>query len=135
MFSSDPVVVDDERRYTALSVGGSGLTFHACALADPDGQAYCFGLNSEGQLGLAPGSGGGAAAANSSDSLAPVDTRLRFTQLAAGGAFTCGVVGGVSAASADRGAAAEGAPAPRASAAAAPDSGPAPDAAPAPSSR
>lgn len=126
MFSADPLVVDEERQFSALSVGGSGLTFHACALADPDGRAHCFGLNSEGQLGLAAGSGG---AANSSTALAPVDTRLRFTQLTAGGAFSCGVVGGVSAASA------EAAPAPRASAAAAPGSAPAPDAAPAPSSR
>jgi hypothetical protein len=40
-FSATPVLIDDTRNFTSVSVGGSGFYFHACGLED--GTALCWG--------------------------------------------------------------------------------------------
>lgn len=40
-FSAAPAVIDASRKYTTVSVGGSGLAFHACGLT-ADGEALCW---------------------------------------------------------------------------------------------
>lgn len=61
-----------------VSAGGS----HTCALAPPDGVAYCWGDNSSGQLG-------NGTTANSATPV-PVAGGIRFAHLSAGGGHTCG---------------------------------------------
>lgn len=66
----------------AFVAGGLG---HTCAL-DRAGRAYCWGSNQSYQLGRdLPGG------AEASGTPAPVETDLRFSTLAAGGDFTCGL--------------------------------------------
>jgi alpha-tubulin suppressor-like RCC1 family protein len=63
----------------SLNVGA----MHSCIL-DQAGQAFCWGTNGYGQLGRLP---------LSHDPLgpAPVETALRFSQISAGGEYTCGL--------------------------------------------
>ncbi|KAL4420343.1 hypothetical protein ABPG77_006150 [Micractinium sp. CCAP 211/92] len=88
VYSEEPVVIESLRSFASLSVGGSGFYFHACGL-EAGGQALCWGLDNEGQLGVDTGSKDGSMAAVAP---AAVDTPLRFSSIAAGGAFTCAVV-------------------------------------------
>lgn len=92
---AEPMTVALPAPAAAVFAGGeSGLAFggdldvvtpgaaHTCAL-DDEGRAWCWGDNSAGQLGLAPGE----------PELVPVPTHpsLRFRALALGGRFTCGI--------------------------------------------
>ncbi|KAL4419954.1 hypothetical protein ABPG75_007052 [Micractinium tetrahymenae] len=88
VFSEEPVVIDMLHDYTAVSVGGSGFYFHACGL-EAGGAALCWGLDNEDQLGVQTSSKLGNVAAMTPTA---VDTSLRFSSIAAGGAFTCAVV-------------------------------------------
>ena len=95
MDRSAPTRVAFDVPVAAIFAGGeSGLAFggdldvvspgaaHTCAL-DAEGRAYCWGDNSDGQLGLPAGP----------PELVPVRTHpeLRFRRLALGGRFTCGI--------------------------------------------
>ncbi|KAL4857089.1 Serine/threonine-protein kinase-like protein ACR4 [Chlorella vulgaris] len=85
VFSTTPVPLPSTSSYTQLTIGGSGFFFHACGLTTL-GKAECWGLNNEGQMGLPP-----FAIANSTTPQ-PVATGLYFSQLSAGGDYTCGVI-------------------------------------------
>jgi alpha-tubulin suppressor-like RCC1 family protein len=61
---------------------------HSCAL-DPDGRAWCWGWNLWGQLGSVSGSCSEAIPCSATP--APIRAAFRFTALAAGSAFTCGL--------------------------------------------
>lgn len=78
--STVPVAVTGGRTFVAISAGGQ----HTCAL-DGDGSAWCWGLNSTGQLG-----NGSATPANSAVPHA-VHGDHRFTAISAGGDYTCGL--------------------------------------------
>lgn len=73
-----PQQIPAERPYASL-VAGSG---HACALT-PGGEAYCWGDNGSGQLGI------GTTVSTSTPS--SVASSLRFTALTAGDRHTCGL--------------------------------------------
>ena len=79
-----PVAVSGGRSFTALVAGFS----HTCGLA-PGGTAYCWGRNSEGQLGDGTSGSG-------TDRLVPVAVSggRTFTALVAGAQHTCGLVSG-----------------------------------------
>lgn len=62
-------------------IGGFGFQYHACALA-PDGAAFCWGDNTEGQLG-----DGTTTARADPTAAAP---GLHFQMISAGGAHSCG---------------------------------------------
>ena len=83
--------------HTPAAVGGpkfttvtAGLRFHSCALA-PNGKAYCWGRNNEGQLGVGDQSLDSCHSDLCSAHPLPVSGDLSFKSLAAGRAFTCGV--------------------------------------------
>ena len=80
-----PIRVRGRETFSGVTVGAT----HSCALTS-EGEAYCWGDNSAGQLGT--GKGG------SSLTPTPLGDSLRFTALSAGGDATCGVrrAGGVS---------------------------------------
>lgn len=73
-----PVQVETELRFESITLG----TGHACGL-DADGRAYCWGLNSAGQLG--------DGSLTSRSTPAPVAGDHRFAKLDAGGDNTCGL--------------------------------------------
>ncbi len=69
----------------AGNINGFNVTVgaaHGCAQGDPNGTAYCWGGNAEGQLG-------NGSLVSSSVPVA-VQTSLRFLAIDAGGEFTCG---------------------------------------------
>lgn len=74
-----PVVVQTDLEFVAIVAGGA----HTCALASA-GEAYCWGSDSDGQLGHGPNSVLGAAPT-------PVAGSDVFTDLTAGDAHTCGL--------------------------------------------
>lgn len=76
--TAEPVAVAGNLRFTQIAAGQS----HTCGLT-PDGAAYCWGLNSSGQVGS--GSFGTATTP------VVVAGNIRFRQLSAGGAHTCGL--------------------------------------------
>ena len=82
--SSYPRKISSPVRLRSPVVG----SWHVCALSD-EGRAYCWGLNRYGQLGN--GRVDGAAGGNQYEPT-PVAGDLRFSQLAAGADFTCGIV-------------------------------------------
>jgi alpha-tubulin suppressor-like RCC1 family protein len=78
--------------FASVFAGGA----HTCALAT-SGAAYCWGRGESGQLGVpAPASTCNTDAGLMSCSMVPVPVGggLTFTQLAGGGAHTCGLTGG-----------------------------------------
>jgi alpha-tubulin suppressor-like RCC1 family protein/uncharacterized protein YjdB len=77
-----PVWLGTTVRFTAISAGGN----HTCALSDT-GIAYCWGLNTDGQLGR-------GAFGDSSDVPTPVSGSVKFIQLSAGFRHTCGLTSG-----------------------------------------
>ena len=86
---TSPVAVTGGRAYTALVAGGT----HTCGLAT-SGTAYCWGYNSNGQLG--DGTSGSTSNPSSADRSAPVAVSggLTYVGLVAGGAHTCGLATG-----------------------------------------
>jgi alpha-tubulin suppressor-like RCC1 family protein len=77
-----PVAVNGALRFTAVGVGES----HACALTAA-GEAYCWGNNWFGQLGV--GSAGGAGGLARALTPTRVGGGVAFTALAVGGSHTC----------------------------------------------
>jgi len=67
--------------FSTPRIGGFGFQYHACALA-PDGAAFCWGDNTEGQLG-----DGTTTARADPTAAAP---GLHFQMISAGGAHSCG---------------------------------------------
>jgi alpha-tubulin suppressor-like RCC1 family protein len=78
--SSIPVPVSGGHTFTAIDVNGG----HGCGLTSA-GAAYCWGLNSEGQVG-----------SGSTDNVIPVPAAvsggLNFSSIAVGGVHTCGLI-------------------------------------------
>jgi len=83
-----PVVTMAGEPLAGLTRLASGL-LHSCAL-DGDGQAWCWGSNSNGQLGVADWSGGG----DSRPVAQPVVSEEVFEEIAAGLSHTCALVAG-----------------------------------------
>lgn len=75
----EPLPIQTNLRFELLDAGSR----HACGLTS-NGQAYCWGRNANGQLGV--GSEG-----DPETTPVAVAGDLRFASLSAGGAFTCGV--------------------------------------------
>ena len=80
MWRHEPGPVSGTARFVDLSLGAA----HACGLTS-EGEAYCWGDNESGALGL------GSTA--SSAVPVPVDTGLRFTTIDAGEGHTCALAG------------------------------------------
>ena len=76
---AEPTAVDAAFAFSSLSVGAH----HACAIRLADGAAYCWGLNSYGQLG------DGSTTHRSSP--VAVAGGIAFAQISAGDSYTCGV--------------------------------------------
>ncbi|HSU95987.1 MAG TPA: Ig-like domain-containing protein [Gemmatimonadaceae bacterium] len=74
-----PVWLGSTVHFTSISAGGN----HTCALSDA-GTAYCWGLNTDGQLGR-------GTVGDSSDVPAPVSGSQTFIQVSAGFRHTCGL--------------------------------------------
>jgi alpha-tubulin suppressor-like RCC1 family protein len=79
--SRRPVAVVGGLRFSTVSPG----TYHTCALAT-DNLAYCWGINSWGQLGV-----GSATPSTDSGRPVPVAGRIRFQVVSSGDLATCGV--------------------------------------------
>lgn len=75
-------IVQVMEKWRAVSSGGA----HTCAIAALDGTGYCWGSNTEGQLG----SGFDATALFTSPLPRRVATAHKFTELLAGGLHSCG---------------------------------------------
>lgn len=73
-----------------FAVVSAGLRFHTCALS-VDRKAYCWGRNTEGQLGVGDQPLESCHSDPCSPHPVPVSGDLRFKSLVAGRAFTCGV--------------------------------------------
>ena len=88
--SRQPVVVETVVTWQTVSVGWG----HSCGL-DADGRAYCWGLNSKGQLGAASvGScttGSATGSVPCSAEPVAVDGELTFASISAGTRHNCGV--------------------------------------------
>jgi len=89
--SSVPVPVATALRWASITAGGST---HTCGVT-ADGQAYCWGANQSGQLGVGTSTGpetcAGAITFPCSTVPVPVTTALRWASLTAGVGRTCGV--------------------------------------------
>jgi alpha-tubulin suppressor-like RCC1 family protein len=77
-----PVLVAGSLTFSDVTAGGE----HTCAISSTDGRAYCWGDNSEGQLGTA--------AAADQPTPAAVDSTETFVSIAAGPTHTCAVTTG-----------------------------------------
>jgi|GEM_PF-3175940 hypothetical protein len=88
LWSASPVPLPGALAARTVVAGGvgTGSGYHGCLLT-PTGAAHCWGDNQFGQLGV------GASAPEQRATLTPVVGGLSFTTLAAGEAFTCGLVG------------------------------------------
>jgi alpha-tubulin suppressor-like RCC1 family protein len=80
--SSTPLRVQTELRFARIDAGFS----HTCALT-AEGEAYCWGANSQGQLGTGSGQ-------DANPRPAPVITDARFAQIAAMTSLSCGIAAG-----------------------------------------
>lgn len=82
------------RIFTSLVAGDGNTIFgHSCA-SEPDGSLYCWGANSDGQLGVAaelPTCGTGSFATSCSALPLPVETELRFTSFELGSHYSCAI--------------------------------------------
>ena len=81
-----PGAVLDAATFTTVVAGRS----HTCAL-DAEGDAWCWGSNQLGQLGIDPQAHVACGVAACSPLPAPVAGNRRFVSLAAGDQFTCGL--------------------------------------------
>jgi alpha-tubulin suppressor-like RCC1 family protein len=86
--SRDPIAVQGERVYESVSVGSG----HSCALTT-DGEAYCWGSNSNGQLGTAsePECETSFGVFPCSPEPLPVGGDLRYSSITAGRNHTCAI--------------------------------------------
>jgi uncharacterized protein YjdB len=86
--STAPVAVTGLSATTTVSAAG----YHTCALAS-GGQAYCWGRDDSGELGIGTATGSALCLGNISCSPSPVAVAgdLRFTGVSAGGSHTCGL--------------------------------------------
>ncbi len=91
--SGDPVPVVTGLRWVSITAGGA----HTCGLT-PDGEAYCWGSNAYGQLGIGttgPETCGSSPRAYSCSTLpVPVATTLRWASITGGTGRTCGLTQG-----------------------------------------
>lgn len=78
----EPQQVAGQVEFATLAVGGG----HVCGL-DPVGSAYCWGLNSSGEIGTGPNSE--ICGVECSTLPRPVQTDESFAQIDAGAGFTC----------------------------------------------
>ncbi len=88
--SLTPVAVAGDHTFAQISVGSG----HVCALT-PDGQAWCWGSNWSGQLGVPRTRCAGWPGGQPNDSWCstvpiPAAGAIRFRQISAGGGYTCG---------------------------------------------
>lgn len=83
--STVPVQVSGEKRFAAISAGG----FHVCGVA-ADGAAWCWGSNTDGQLGGTIASSDCVGGYCSAQPIAVLGD-LRFSQVSAGFGHTCGL--------------------------------------------
>ena len=83
---SYPLAVVSELAFEAVTAGG----FHSCAIA-LGGRAYCWGLNSDGQLGTGSNQGPHTCLSSSACANIPVAVSgdLEFTEITAGWEHTC----------------------------------------------
>lgn len=81
--SSQPVLVAGEQKFAAITAG----SLHTCGISTDYGSPmYCWGSDSNGQLGL-----GGSDNPTSSNVPRPVVGRNEFVGVSAGGAHTCAI--------------------------------------------
>ena len=76
-----PTLVNGNKTFAQLSLGD----FHSCAL-QANGEAFCWGLNTQGQ------SGNGITGNSGVNSPLPVQGGFIFTSISAGGSHTCGIL-------------------------------------------
>jgi alpha-tubulin suppressor-like RCC1 family protein len=82
-----PTPVAGGHIFTAIDAGAT----HTCAL-DAEGQAWCWGYNDRGQLGIAAGDpGSDCSVFDCVHAPVAVDTDVRFTSVQPGDRLTCGV--------------------------------------------
>ena len=81
--TSAPIPVDEDLFFSAISAGRN----HTCAIT-PDGVAYCWGNNHQGQLGRGYVTWDFRTRYPAPE---PVNGELRFTAISAGSGWTCGI--------------------------------------------
>jgi alpha-tubulin suppressor-like RCC1 family protein len=87
--SKSPVMIASDVTFLSVTAGGQ----HTCAIA-ADTTAYCWGDFEHGRLGIGESLGQHLKDKKHQSSPAPVDGRMTFRSLSAGGAHTCGVTTG-----------------------------------------
>ena len=80
-FTTKPTLVNGNKTFVELSLGD----FHSCGLT-ADGQAFCWGVNTQGQ------SGNGIASGTGVNTPIAVLGGFAFSSLSAGGSHTCGIL-------------------------------------------
>lgn len=84
--SKSPVAIASDVTFLSVTAGGA----HTCAIA-ADTTAYCWGDFEHGRLGIGASIGQRLKGKQHQASPAPVDGRMTFRSLSAGGVHTCGV--------------------------------------------
>lgn len=79
-WATTPMLINGNKSFVSLTLGD----FHSCGLLE-NGEAYCWGLNTQGQSGNGLTSGEGV------NTPLPVVGEYRFSSLSAGGSHTCGI--------------------------------------------
>src|SRR6185436_8962804 len=89
--SETPTAVAGGITFRTISSGGA----HTCGLT-PGGQAYCWGLNTDAQIGVGPTGDSYCPGYSGGCRPTPVAvlTALRFDSISAGGSHTCGIAQG-----------------------------------------